>query len=84
MGANSAGLKVRWRLPTRADFAQADIDRIRFIMPDMGAPYTAASNDWMTPLLSLNRGGAWSMSEAYGTLTGTVRTGSGGIRCVGR
>ena len=37
MGANSATLKVRWRLPTLADYQQAEIDGVRFVMPDMGA-----------------------------------------------
>jgi hypothetical protein len=28
---------VRWRLPTKYDYQQADIDGIRFVMPDLGA-----------------------------------------------
>lgn len=52
-------------------------------MPDMGALSTTGT-DWTASVMSQNRGGAWSIWEYAGNLTGTTRGGIAGIRCVGR
>lgn len=82
MGRNSAALKVRWRLPTRWDFQQADNDGIRFVMPDMGA--SSIGVDWTSTLMSQNHSGAWAMWEYHGAMTGGLRSGTSVVRCVGR
>ena len=56
MGANSAVLKIRWRLPTIHDFELAEVDGIRFVMPDMGAFST--SFEWTSGSVSYNRANA--------------------------
>lgn len=96
MGALSSA-KVRWRLPTKYDFDQADLDGIRFVMPDMGSPGNAnnRANDgtigggnveWTATPFSNSRDIAWVYySQGGGFQWAFSRAGAGEVtRCVGR
>jgi hypothetical protein len=82
MGANSATLKVRWRLPAIHDYEQAEIDGIRSVMPDMGA--FSAGYEWSASLVSSLRFYAWIFVGSYGGVGFSDRSDTDAVRCVGR
>ncbi len=71
---------VRWRLPTRSDWLQADIDGIKAVLPDMDEN----RNYWTATLYSLWRENAWYFFTQAGHVFEDIRTNSKDIRCVGR
>ncbi len=90
---------VRWRLPTKYDAMQAEIDGIRFVMPDMGAGaaggYLSRTNDgssghlaplseWSASLDSNGRISAWTFYDHSGLFGTLTRISPFLARCVGR
>ena len=80
MGANSTP-SVRWRLPTIYDYKLADVNGIRFVMPDMGA---SGSVEWSASLVSHDRSGAWSFDSSDGAVNLDLRSSTYSVRCVAR
>lgn len=84
--AGKAGLSlsstpvIAWRLPTIYDFKQAEVDGIRFVIPDIGV----GSGEWAATLYSTDHSQAWYFDSNYGTTGIGARTGNHAIRCVGR
>jgi hypothetical protein len=82
MGANSATLKVRWRLPTLHDYELAEVDGIRSVMPDMGA--FATNYEWSSSVNSSVRANAWVFYGTFGLVSRNNRLNHYVVRCVGR
>jgi hypothetical protein len=91
MGAKSS-TKVRWRLPTKSDYELAEVDGIRFVMPDMGtaggtngraSDGTIGSlfNEAMATAYSSSRSLNWYMSASDGRFEPFQ---DATARCVGR
>ncbi|MBP9682459.1 MAG: hypothetical protein KBD76_13720 [Bacteriovorax sp.] len=81
MGAISSATSpsVRWRLPTRNDWYQADINGIRFVLPNMAVSFWTASTH------SLVRGSGITFSGHYGVAGSDSKFNPGpSIRCIGR
>ena len=77
----SDGPTVKWRLPTRNDFLQADLNGARFILKagDNAIEFwTATVNS-----RSLGRSEAWAYSYGQGLISSQSLTASKQIRCVG-
>lgn len=77
MGLLSA-TSVRWRLPTKTDYMQADIDGIRFVLPNMNNAF------WSASVYSSTRDYAWVFSGYDGVMYYEFRISLNGVRCVGR
>ena len=82
---------IAWRLPTMADYRQADIDGIRYVLPDMGTNAdSATSYEWSATVLSSNRASAWIFDTYLGYAAINARNSvtynatTIGVRCVGR
>lgn len=78
--ATASAPAVRWRLPTRTDFLQAEIDGIRFAVPNSIAVY------WTSTMVSFDRQYA---SSFYGTFGGVFSVdfrniSTPKVRCIGR
>lgn len=71
--------KVSWRLPTRHDYLQADIDGIRFVLlPGTDTFWTAtASSDVKA------RDKAWTYNMRNGTLVAELMNTTRHVRCIG-
>jgi len=88
-GKGQMGLKsspsVRWRLPTRNDYLQAELDGIYAVMPDMGA-IKGTNNDLTATILNSDREKAWVYASNAGDLTTLARNHRYrfSVRCVGR
>lgn len=88
MGAqgSTTSPSVYWRLPSRSDYLQADVDGIRFVMPDMGptAP-SAGATEWTALASSASTIQVWTFSSDLGVVnTANGGTASSQVRCVGR
>lgn len=78
MGKNSTTV-VRWRLPNRSDWYQAEVDGVRFVLQSM------VGNDfWTTTIYSNFRQVAWIFKGSTGDATSNFRHNTYKIRCVGR
>lgn len=77
---NGIGENIRWRLPTRGDYLQADLDGIRFVMK----PGTA-SGSWTATMqaASTERVMAWVYQFSDGTLSAAELTSVRNVRCIG-
>lgn len=83
---------VAWRLPTRADYQQANNDGMRFVLPDAGSKISGATStyEWTSSVLSTSRASAWIFDSYLGyfaTNSRELTTYSGtnvGVRCIGR
>ncbi len=84
MGANSATLKVRWRLPTMNDYKLADVDGLRFVMPDMNAFDATPNWEWSSSVYSINRSYGLIFLGSYGFVNNDTRNTNYVVRCVGR
>jgi hypothetical protein len=76
---------VRWRLPTKYDYQAADINGIRFVMPDMKA--SGGNDEWSASLWSFSAGYAWYFDVWSGggfSHRSRAYIGSTSVRCVGR
>lgn len=79
---------VQWRLPSLHDYYQAEIDGIRYVMPDMGNSINGAAsqNEWTASVLSTSRASAWLFNSYSGANSTATRNTSAniGVRCIGR
>ncbi|MFP5492359.1 MAG: hypothetical protein ACLGG0_12715 [Bacteriovoracia bacterium] len=82
---------VAWRLPTANDYKLADMNGIRFVLPDTGVHdvfknQLAAKNfDWVATGVSYsNANYAYRYSTSMGWTDINSRTASQSVRCVGR
>ncbi len=78
---DAAGTNVRWRLPTRSDFLQADLNGLRAVLPK-----EADGNGLWTATLRAgtpDRSEAWVYQSKEGTLAGAAMTAPRSVRCVG-
>lgn len=71
--------KVSWRLPTRHDYLQADIDGIRFVLPRGTVPYWSATVS--SDVKARNK--AWTYNMTTGTLVGELMNTTRAVRCIG-
>lgn len=78
----SSSPRVDWRLPTVYDYKQADVNGVRFVMPDMAA--TDGGFEWSASVNSFNRANAWLFNGAYGRVFSSPRDYAYSARCVGR
>jgi len=74
--------KVAWRLPTIYDYKVADVNGIRFVMPD--SLNGGAAGEWSSTIVSDYRLWAWTYGGTVGYVYDIVRTNSLSARCVGR
>lgn len=79
---NTSPTKIFWRLPTIYDFQQANIDGIRFVLPDAGIPGTGGN--WSTTIDALNIERAWVFNTKYNSVWSYNRDSAFAVRCVGR
>jgi hypothetical protein len=70
---------VSSRLPTRADFMQADLDGVTYVLPNSETYYF-----WSASIFSTDRRLAWIFTGGNGYMTTGTRSGSNIVRCVGR
>lgn len=88
VGSNFCGLllypelkSVNWRLPTRNDYLQADLDGIRFVVKrGTDANWTATIS---TSTDTVIRTKAWTYNMTYGTLVADLVTANHHVRCIG-
>lgn len=66
---------VAWRLPTRGDFLQADLNGSRYLLNNTNKNY------WTSTLITKDT--AWSIEQSSGNSTSTVLTEPKSVRCVG-
>ena len=80
MNIDGIGSNIRWRLPTRNDYLQADLNGLRFVMPlgDELGFWTATMQSGKP-----GRTHAWVYYPEQGTLEAQVLTSVRGIRCIG-
>lgn len=83
MGLQSSP-SVAWRLPTNNDFYEADINGLKFVMPDAGSN-TVTTSQWSATVLGGANSTAWLfdprvMSNNY---TGDRASSGTTVRCVG-
>jgi hypothetical protein len=70
---------VRWRLPTRHDFLQADIDGVRFVLDgDTNTLWTATTS---TDVKARDK--AWTYNMQNGTLVAELMNSTRNVRCIG-
>jgi len=72
---------VNWRLPTRNDFYQAELDGIRYVMPDTGGSQPV---EWTSIIDSMDIGEAYRFNSATGATETVTRWNDAAVRCVGR
>lgn len=72
---------VHWRLPTRNDYYQAEVDGIRFVMPDALAFGDA---EWTTTVNTLPTSEAYAFNSQTGEVISIGRDAGIFARCVGR
>lgn len=85
---------VAWRLPTINDYKQADVNGVRFVMPDMGIAGNTRPNrdgstgvvnaEWSSSVSSFNRIYSWSFYPDFGYVYFFNRVNTYAVRCVGR
>ncbi|HAR43824.1 MAG TPA: hypothetical protein DCS07_14515 [Bdellovibrionales bacterium] len=78
----SSSPAVGWRIPTKYDYALAEVDGVRFVMPDMGQ--TLGIAEWAATVLESSRGLAFTFDGSNGAVSSKPRSSSQGVRCVGR
>lgn len=71
---------IKWRLPTRSDFLQADVDGLRFVLKSgTDTSFWTATMD----SLSVSHQAAWTYSAVQGTLVSSPISEVKQIRCIG-
>jgi hypothetical protein len=73
---------IHWRLPTRSDYLMADLNGIRFVLPDMIK--TSATRGWIAMILANRSSAAWLFTHSNGQLESATRTDLHAVRCIGR
>lgn len=78
---DEVGDQIKWRLPTRNDFLQADINGARFVMKKENE----TTGLWTATLRAAanGRNEAWVYNSKEGTLTAALMTTERAVRCVG-
>lgn len=71
--------KVDWRLPSRQDYLQADIDGIRFVLSRGSNTFWSATSETKT----VPRDKAWTFDMHYGVLTAELMSSARHVRCIG-
>lgn len=66
---------VTWRLPTRSDFLQADINGARYVLNNIDKEYWTATQKTLTT--------AWAINQKTGNSSSTELTELRSVRCVG-
>ena len=61
---------VKWRLPTLNDYNQADVNGIRFVMPDMNAMLSTGNLEWTATVIST--GSSRASAALFDTFAGGV------------
>lgn len=79
----SSSPSVAWRLPTLADYKMADLNGIRFVLPDM-TDTGAAKYDWTATIPSTNLSSSFTYTGSNGTVAQNPRNNGAYTRCVGR
>ena len=69
---------VRWRLPTIYDWQMANINGVRFVLPNIAVSF------WSASVFSNYRDLAWYFVGNYGYINFDYRFSSYAVRCVGR
>lgn len=69
---------VAWRLPSVYDYKQADVNGIRFVLPDNSNP------EWSASVKSDARSGGFLFDPSVGFYNFAGRTNPFSVRCVGR
>ena len=82
MTATASSPSVRWRLPTKYDYQQADNNGIRFVMPEMAT--TGSGYEWSASVVAGNRVNAWNFYGASGFVNNGNRTNNYSVRCIAR
>ncbi len=80
-GASLHGIpasEMSWRLPTRGDYLQADLNGLRAVLPRLDQAH------WTATVNGANREHAWSITPALGVLTSAPRSQPLSVRCLGR
>jgi hypothetical protein len=75
------GDQIKWRLPTRNDYLQADINGLRFVMkkePDTTVFWTGTLR-----AAAAGRNEAWIYGQKEGTLSSGLLTTEHQVRCIG-
>lgn len=75
---NIPASEISWRLPTRNDFLQADLNGARFVLRSI------STTVWTATVNGDNREEAWAITPSTGLLTSEARSASLAVRCVGR
>ncbi len=70
---------IKWRLPTRNDYLQADLDGLRFVLKTAGSPFWTATLNSATA----DRSEAWTYNQAQGTLEKANLNQDRQVRCIG-
>jgi len=68
--------EVKWMLPTRNEFLQADINGARFVLPSTSEIFWTASRQGQTD-------NAWAIMQSTGELTAMKTSRENEVRCVG-
>lgn len=71
--------QVSWRLPTRGDFLQADLDGARFVLRNV-----STMSFWSATVNGTNRDEAWAILQSTGALSSVSRAEGRAVRCIGR
>ena len=61
---------VAWRLPTKADYEQANANGLRFVLPDAGSRISGAplsTYEWTASVLTASRANAWIFDSFLGS-----------------
>jgi hypothetical protein len=80
--ASASSPSVMWRLPTIYDYKLADVNGIRFVMPDMVV--TSGFYENSASVYSNSRPDAWIFHGTNGKVAFSARNIGSGVRCVGR
>jgi len=70
--------EIAWRLPSRNDYLQADLNGARFVLPRSNVAV------WTATVSSADRESAWSIVPQSGLLSAQTRSTTMGVRCLGR
>ena len=75
------GAQIKWRLPTRNDYLQADLNGLRFVLKKE----TAGTGLWTATLVAgvSGRTDAWIYNSANGTLSSDKIQNAHSVRCIG-
>ncbi len=81
LAATGTSPSVVWRLPTLWDYHQAEVDGIRFVLPNI--PTGIFAYVWSASVFSRDREQAWSFDAEDSYFTSGSRANDRSVRCVG-